>query len=119
MVTAARTALLKARTVRRKPSAFTSSSFAASSSSVCGPHLGHAVDAVLGPQQVEPLRVEDLPGELPGLLEDGAAVLGVGEAVEVGALVDEAAAVGVDEDAEGIGVVFELGGDRARGGLGS
>jgi len=57
---------------------------------------------------VEHLRIEDLPGELPGLLEDRAAVLRGGEAVEVGALVDEAPAVGVDEDAEGIAVLLEL-----------
>src|SRR2546426_2076652 len=72
------------------------------------PHLGHARDAVLGAQQMKHLRIEDLPGELPGLLEDRAAVLRVGEAVEVGALVDEAPAVGVDEDAEGIAVLLEL-----------
>jgi hypothetical protein len=57
---------------------------------------------------VEHLGVEDLPGELPRLLEGRAAVLRVGEAVEVGALVDEAPAVGVDEDAEGIAVLLEL-----------
>ena len=34
-------------------------------------HFGHARDAVLGAQQVEHLRVEDLPRELPGLLEHG------------------------------------------------
>src|SRR5207247_6884551 len=72
------------------------------------PHLGHARDAVLGAQQMKHLRIEDLPGELPGLLADRAAVLRVGEAVEVGALVDEAPAVGVDEDAEGIAVLLEL-----------
>src|SRR6266511_2222221 len=58
--------------------------------------------------QVFHLRIEDLPGELPGLLEDRAAILRVGEDVEVGALVHEAAAVGVDEDAEGIAVLLEL-----------
>src|SRR5439155_402086 len=68
----------------------------------------HALDPVLGAQQVEHLRIEDLPGELPGLLEDRAAVLRVGEAVEIGALVDEATAVGVDEDAEGIAMLLEL-----------
>ena len=46
---------------------------------------GHALDVVLRAQEVEHLRIKDLPGELPGLLEDRAAVLGVGEAVEVGA----------------------------------
>ena len=57
---------------------------------------------------MEHLRIEDLPGELPGLLEDRTAVLRVGEAVEIGALVDEAPAVGVDENAEGIAVLLEL-----------
>src|SRR5881409_52855 len=57
---------------------------------------------------MEHLRIEDLPGELPGLLEDRAAVLRVGEAVEIGAFVDEAPAVGIDEDAEGIAVLLEL-----------
>ena len=86
----------------------------ASSSSVLAVDLGDLLDAVLVAQQVLDLLVEDLPGELARLLEDHAAVLGVGVVAEVGALVDEALAVGVDHDAERIGVLLEAG-RRRRG----
>ena len=73
-----------------------------------GAHLGHALDAVFVAQHVEHLRVEDLPGELLRLGQDHRAVLGVGVVAEVGALVDEALAVGVDHDAERVGVLLEI-----------
>ena len=57
-----------------------------------GGDLGDLPDAVLVAQQVLHLLVEDLPGELAGLLQDHAAVLGIGVVAEVGALVDEALA---------------------------
>ena len=63
----------------------------ASSSSVSRCNLGDLADAVLVAQQVRDLLVEHLPGELPGLFEDDAPVLGVGVVAELGALVDEAA----------------------------
>jgi len=45
------------------------------------------------------LVVEDLPGDLARLRQDGAAHLRVGERADVGALVDEAFATGIDHDA--------------------
>ena len=77
-----------------------------------GRDLGDALDAVLVAQEVQDLAVEDLPGELVRLLEDHAAVLGVGVVAEVGALVDEALARGVDHDAERVGVLLEGVADR-------
>ncbi len=58
------------------------------------------------------MLVENLPGELARLLEDDAAVFGVGVVAEVGALVDEAPAVRIDHDAERIGVLLEAVADR-------
>ena len=53
------------------------------------------------------LLVEDLPGELLRLVEDHSAVFGIGVVAEVGALVDETLAVGIDHDAERIAVLLE------------
>ena len=58
------------------------------------------------------LPVEDLPGELAGLLQHHAAVLGVGVIAEIGALVEEALAMCVDENPEKIRVFLELVADR-------
>src|SRR5262249_3452725 len=58
------------------------------------------------------LLVEDLPGELTRLLEHHAAVFGIGVVAEVGALVDEALAVSIDQDGERIGMLLELVADR-------
>ena len=73
-----------------------------------GARLGHLADAVLVAQQMQHLGIEHLPGGLRRLLEDGAAVLGIGVVAEIGALIDEAAAGGVDDDAEGIGMLLEI-----------
>ena len=48
----------------------------------------------------------------PRLLQHHAAVFRVGVIAEIGALVDEALAVGVDHDAERIGVLLEMVADR-------
>src|SRR3546814_6322938 len=40
-------------------------------------HLRHVADAILVAEQGRHLAVEDLPGELAGLVEDDAAVLGI------------------------------------------
>ncbi len=77
-----------------------------------GRHLGDLADAVLVALHVLDLGVEHLPGELVGLLQHDAAVFRIGVVAEVGALVDEALAVGVDEDAERIGMLLELVADR-------
>ena len=53
------------------------------------------------------LVVEHLPGEHAGLAEDFAAVPRIGVAVEIGAFVAEALAIGVDHDAEGDVVLLE------------
>ena len=73
-----------------------------------GADLGHELDAVLGAQQLGHLGVEHLPRELARLLQHLAAVLGVGERVEIPALVDEALALGVDQQAEDVAVLLEL-----------
>ena len=57
---------------------------------------------LLGAQQRAQSGVEELEGDGAGLLEDRAPVLGVGVVAEVGALVDEALPVAVDDDPERI-----------------
>ena len=74
--------------------------------------LGDLPDLVFVALQVLHLLVEDLPGELPGLLQHHAAVFGIGVVAEIGALVDEALAVGIDQNRERIGVLLELIADR-------
>ena len=54
------------------------------------------------------LRIEDLPGELAGLTQNLAAVLRVGVVAEVRSLVHEARPLGVQHDAEGIGMLLEV-----------
>src|SRR4029079_6507164 len=71
-------------------------------------YLGDLADAVFVALQVLHLLVEDLPGELPGLLEDDAAVFRIGVIAEIGTLVEEALAGGIDHDRERIGVLLEL-----------
>ena len=92
--------------------ALTPSSFSHELRQRVGRHLGDALDAVLVAQEVQHLLVEHLPAELPRLHQDHAAVLGVGVVAEVGALVDEALAVGVDHHAEGVVVLLEVVADR-------
>src|SRR5262245_5650493 len=77
-----------------------------------GDNLGDLPDLVLVALQMLHLLVEDLPGELAGLLQHHAAVFGVGVIAEVGAFVDEALAGGVDEDREWVGVFLKLVADR-------
>ena len=59
----------------------------------CGRHLGNLPDPIFIAQQMHDLAVEYLPSELTWLLQDHAAIFGVGVVAEVGALVDEALAV--------------------------
>src|SRR5262249_38857090 len=77
-----------------------------------GDDLGDLPDLVLVALQMLHLLVEDLPGELAGLLQHHAAVFGVGVIAEVGAFVDEALAGGVDENGERVGVFLKLVADR-------
>src|SRR5262249_30071767 len=74
--------------------------------------LGHLLDAVFIALQVLHLLVENLPGELAGLLEHDAAVFRVGVVAEVRALVDEALAGRIDQDGERVGMLLELVADR-------
>ena len=83
------------------------SSRGASSSKRVGLFLGDARDAVFLAQQVHDLLVEDLPGEQARLVHHLAAVFGVSVGVEIEALVDEALAERVDDDAERIVVLLE------------
>src|SRR3954451_23556185 len=53
------------------------------------------------------LLVEDLPGEHAGLLQDFAAVFGVGIGVEIETLVEKALASGIDDDAKRIAVLLK------------
>src|SRR5262249_10828353 len=77
-----------------------------------GGHLADLADAGFVALQVLHLLVEDLPGGLARLLQNYPAGLRVGVIAEVGALVDEALAGGVDHDRERIGVLLELVADR-------
>ncbi len=70
--------------------------------------LGHLLDAVLVAHHADGLGVEDLHRGALGLLHHLAAVLGVGVVAVVGALVDEALAVQVDDDADGVRVLLEV-----------
>ena len=54
------------------------------------------------------LGIEDLPGALPGLPEHFPAVAGIGVVAKVRALVHETPSVGVDHDAQRIGVLLEI-----------
>ena len=77
-----------------------------------GAHLGHLLDAVLVAQLLGDLLVEDLPGEIARLLQHHAAVFGIGVVAEIGALIEEPLAVGVDQHAPGIAVLLEGVADR-------
>src|SRR5215472_5323074 len=57
-----------------------------------GGDLGHPPDAVFVALQVDDLLVEDLPGELVRLVQNLAAVFGIGVVPEIGSLVAEALA---------------------------
>ncbi len=72
-----------------------------------GLFLGDARDAVFLAQQMRDLLVEDLPGEHAGLVQDLAAVFGVGVAVEIEPLVEKTLALGIDDDAERVVVLLE------------
>src|SRR3984893_8910623 len=75
-------------------------------------HLGDLADLVFVALQVLHLLIEDLPGELARLFQHDAAILGISVIAEIGALVDEALAGGIDQDAERIGMLLELIADR-------
>ena len=77
-----------------------------------GGDLGHLADAVLVPLQVDDLLVEDLPGELMRLVEDFAAVFGIGVIAKIGSFVAEPHAVRIDHDRERIAVLLEIVADR-------
>ena len=70
--------------------------------------LGDAADAILAAQQRVRLGIKNLPGEHARQAHDPAAVFRIGVAVEIGALIDIALALGIDEDAEWIVVLLEL-----------
>ena len=67
--------------------------------------------AVLVQQQVGHLVVVDLPGKLTGLLQHQMTVLGVSEVADVCAFVEEAVAIAIDHEAEGIAMALEVGRD--------
>ena len=69
--------------------------------------LGDLADAVLLPQDLDGLLIEDLEGQPLGLADDLAPVLGVGVVAEVRALVHEPGAVHVDDEPERVGVLLE------------
>ena len=73
-----------------------------------GADLGHELDPVFGAQEFADLGIEHLPRELRRLLQHRAAVFRVSERMKIGAFVDEALAVGVDQQAENIAVFLEL-----------
>ena len=75
-------------------------------------HLGDLADLVFVAQQVLHFLIENLPGELTGLLQHHATIFGVGIIAEIRAFVDEALAHGVDQNAERIGMLLKLIADR-------
>src|ERR1700716_2663035 len=77
-----------------------------------GDDFGDLPDLVLVALQVLHLLVEDLPGELAGLLQHYATVLGIGVVAEIGAFIDEALAGGVDQNGKRVGVLLKLVTDR-------
>src|SRR6266699_1340199 len=87
-----RQAALNSRTVRRKPSGSTPASLPASSSSVLA-------SALVTRRMRYSLR--SLPGKHARKLDDLAAIFRIGMAVKVGALIDVALALGVDQNANG------------------
>ena len=72
-----------------------------------GLRLGDLADPVLLAKEGQGLLIEDLERRLLGLPDDGLPVLDVGEVAEVRALVDEALAVDIHDDAERVGVLLE------------
>jgi hypothetical protein len=67
----------------------------------------HLADAILVTEQVGYFLIENLPGELAGLAKDYSAVFRVGVVAKIGTLIDKTLAVGVDHDAERIGVFLK------------
>ena len=100
-------ARLNSVTVRTSPAASISSALGELLDRV-GLALGHLPDAVLVANHIDRLRVEDLHRHALRLLHHLAAVLGVGVVAVVGALVDEALAVEVDDDADRVGMLLEV-----------
>src|SRR5256885_12382104 len=75
--------------------------------------LRDLADPVLLSEQVHDLLIEDLERRAARLLDDLAAVLHVRVVAHVGALVDEALTLDVDDDADGIRVLLEVVADLA------
>src|SRR5437899_11451327 len=75
--------------------------------------LRDLADPVLLSEQVHDLLIEDLERRAPWLLDDLATVLHVRVVAHVGALVDEALALDVDDDADGIRMLLEIVADLA------
>ena len=65
------------------------------------------LDAIFAVQPRRAVLVEDLPGDLSRLRQNGPPELGVGQRPDVGALIEEALAIGVDDDPFKIVVAFE------------
>src|SRR4051812_6763281 len=70
--------------------------------------LGHAPDAVFAAQQRARLGIEHLPGKHSRQPHDRAAILRICMAVKVGALVNIALALGVDQKTKWIVMLLEL-----------
>ena len=82
-------AALKARTVSREAARVDAFEPLGQGLETVGLFLGDARDAVFVAQQMRDLLVEDLPGEHARLVQDLAAVFGVGVAVEIEPLVEK------------------------------
>ena len=88
-------------------------SMASASFSIVGARdLGDLANAVLIAQQMGCLLIEYLPSDLTGLAKDLPTVFCVGVVPEVGPLVEEALACGIDDDAERVAVLLEPVTDR-------
>src|SRR6267378_329632 len=75
--------------------------------------LRDLADTIFLAEQVYDLLIEDLTRRAPRLLDDLATILHVRVVAHVGALVDEALALDVDDDADGIRVLLEVVADLA------
>ena len=73
-----------------------------------GGDFGHKLDAVLVAQQTFDLAIKYLPGKLTGLLEHFAAVTGVGKRMKIKPLIDEALAIGIDQQTKNVAVFLKF-----------
>ena len=67
----------------------------------------HLFDPIFIAQEVQHLLVEDLPSEVAGLLKNNATVFSIGIISKIGSLIDEALSIGIDHDAEGVGMLLK------------